>query len=97
MGVSETPKVVISKERLEVGRSVVRQCLLLSVVGAEGHEPKATTVLKSRCVDRIAVRDDRLGCTVLWDNRPSEVLNKNPWVPIPRGSESCDSAPPHSS
>ena len=39
------PDVFVEKaSSVEVGRSLASQFLLLSVVGADGHEPKATTV-----------------------------------------------------
>ena len=39
------PDVFVEKaSSMEVGRSLTNQFLLLSVVGADGHEPEATTV-----------------------------------------------------
>ena len=59
---------------MEVGRSLASQFLLLSVVGADGHEPKATMVGRDECVDRVVGRDDRFGCAVFINDQPGEGL-----------------------
>ena len=68
-------EVIVEKaSSVEAGRSLASPFLLLSVVGADGHEPKTSSVLTGRYVDRLIGRNDYLGCSVLRYDQLGDVL-----------------------